>query len=48
MTDEKKSIPKQGDIVWIDFDPSVGKKYRRDIQIQQFLDTNLIERQGLQ
>jgi mRNA interferase MazF len=29
MTDEKNYIPKKGDIVWIDFDPSVGKEIQK-------------------
>ena len=26
MTEEKIYVPKKGDIVWIDFDPSAGKE----------------------
>lgn len=29
MTEEKKYIPKKGDIVWIDFDPSAGKESQK-------------------
>ncbi|ARE64840.1 type II toxin-antitoxin system PemK/MazF family toxin [Enterococcus faecalis] len=29
MSGKKKYIPKKGDIVWIDFDPSVGKKIQK-------------------
>ena len=29
MSDEKKYIPKKGDIVWIDFDPSAGKEIQK-------------------
>jgi mRNA interferase MazF len=29
MTDEKNYIPQKGDIVWIDFDPSVGKEIQK-------------------
>lgn len=27
--DEKNYIPKKGDIVWIDFDPSIGKEIKK-------------------
>ncbi|MGH2236479.1 type II toxin-antitoxin system PemK/MazF family toxin, partial [Enterococcus faecalis] len=29
MSDEKKYIPKKGDIVWIDFDPSAEKEIQK-------------------
>lgn len=29
MTEEKNYIPKKGDIVWIDFDPSAGKEIQK-------------------
>ena len=29
MTEEKKYIPKKGDIVWIDFDPSAGNEIQK-------------------
>jgi mRNA interferase MazF len=29
MTDEKNYIPKNGDIVWIDFDPSASKEIQK-------------------
>lgn len=29
MTEEKIYVPKKGDIVWIDFDPSAGKEIRK-------------------
>ena len=29
MTEEKIYVPKKGDIVWIDFDPSAGKEIQK-------------------
>ncbi|MGM0340118.1 type II toxin-antitoxin system PemK/MazF family toxin [Enterococcus sp. AZ007] len=29
MTERKKYIPKKGDIVWIDFDPSAGREIQK-------------------
>lgn len=29
MTEEKEYIPKKGDIVWINFDPSAGKEIQK-------------------
>lgn len=29
MTEEKKYIPKKGDIVWIDFDPFAGREIQK-------------------
>ncbi|HFS4778978.1 type II toxin-antitoxin system PemK/MazF family toxin, partial [Enterococcus faecium] len=29
MSEERIYIPKKGDIVWIDFDPSVGKEIQK-------------------
>ncbi|MGX7205533.1 type II toxin-antitoxin system PemK/MazF family toxin [Enterococcus pingfangensis] len=29
MTEERNYIPKKGDIVWIDFDPSAGKEIQK-------------------
>lgn len=29
MSEERIYIPKKGDIVWIDFDPSVGKEFQK-------------------
>ncbi|MBO1305408.1 type II toxin-antitoxin system PemK/MazF family toxin [Enterococcus sp. 669A] len=29
MKEEKRYIPKKGDLVWIDFDPSAGKEIRK-------------------
>ncbi|EPI02074.1 toxin-antitoxin system, toxin component, MazF family [Enterococcus faecalis 13-SD-W-01] len=29
MSEERNYIPKKGDIVWIDFDPSTGKKIQK-------------------
>lgn len=29
MSEERNYIPKKGDIVWIDFDPSTGKEIQK-------------------